>query len=158
MWRGSDKASPVLDPQKNNTIIGWKRNFFYEITKTWAKLGYNMIEYSLPDSTLNNETILFRDYVLCLIKKKKPPQMNHLHSHDNFEELIEGDLFAMLAEDLYHFTPLQPYESIELGVPVAQFEGYPYQEHMRMAEELSNGDQEKALQESAISMILPNSS
>ncbi|CAK9177427.1 unnamed protein product [Ilex paraguariensis] len=134
-WRGSDKASHVLDPQKKNTIIGWKRNFVYEMTKTRAKLGYNMTEYSLPDSTLNSGRVLFKDYVLCRIKKKKPPQTNHSQSQDNFEELIEGDLFAMLAEDHYHYeaAPSLPYEQIALGVPVAQFEGCPYQQHMSMA-------------------------
>ncbi|CAK9177429.1 unnamed protein product [Ilex paraguariensis] len=134
-WRGSDKASPVLDPQKKNTIIGWKRNFVYEITKTRAKLGYNMTEYSLPDTTLNSGRVLFKDYVLCCIKKKKPPQTNHSQSQDNFQELIEGDLFAILAEDHHHYeaAPSLPHESIALGVPVAQFEGYPYQQYVSMA-------------------------
>ncbi|CAK9138125.1 unnamed protein product [Ilex paraguariensis] len=102
-WRGSDKASLVLDPKKKNTIIGWKRNFVYEITNTRAKLGYNMTKYSLPDSTLNSGRVLFKDYVLCRIKKKKPPQTKHSQSQNNFQELIEGDLFAMLAEDHYHY-------------------------------------------------------
>ncbi|CAK9182448.1 unnamed protein product [Ilex paraguariensis] len=134
-WMGSDKASPVLDPQKKNTIIRWKRNFAYEITKTRAKLGYNMTEYSLPASTLNSGRVFFKDYVLCGIKKKKPPQTNHSQSQDNFQELIEGDLFAMLAEDHYHYeaAPLLPYEQIALGVPIPQFEGFPYQQHMSRA-------------------------
>ncbi|CAK9156103.1 unnamed protein product [Ilex paraguariensis] len=135
MWRGSDRASPVLDPQKKNTIIRWKRNFVYEITKTRAKLGYNMTEYSLPDSTLNSGRVSFKDYVLRRIKKKKPPQTNNSQSQDNFQELIEGDLFAMLAEDHYHYeaASLLPYKQIALGVPVVQFEGCPYQQHMSMA-------------------------
>ncbi|CAK9159952.1 unnamed protein product [Ilex paraguariensis] len=71
-WRGSDRASPVLDPQKKNTIIGWKRNFVYEITKTRAKLGYNMTEYSLPDSTLNTGRVLFKDYKIIIIYEAAP--------------------------------------------------------------------------------------
>ncbi|CAK9177426.1 unnamed protein product [Ilex paraguariensis] len=94
-----------------------------------------MTEYSLPDSTLNSGRVLFKDYVLCRIKKKKPPQTNHSQSQDNFQQLIEGDLFAMLAEDHYHYEValLLPYEQIVLGVPVAQFEGCPYQQHMSTA-------------------------
>ncbi|CAK9159950.1 unnamed protein product, partial [Ilex paraguariensis] len=97
------------------------RNFVYKITKTRAKLGYNMIKYSLPDSTLNSRRVLFKDYVLYGINKKKPPETNHLQSQDNFQELIEGELFAMLAEDHYHYeaAPSLPYEQIALGVPVA---------------------------------------
>ncbi|CAK9138126.1 unnamed protein product [Ilex paraguariensis] len=93
-----------------------------------------MTEYSLPDSTLNSGRVLFKDYVLCHIKKKKPPQTNHSQSRDSFQELIEGDLLTMLAEDHYHFEAAlsPPYEQIALGVPVAQFEGYPYQQHMSM--------------------------
>ncbi|CAK9156104.1 unnamed protein product [Ilex paraguariensis] len=119
-WKGSDKASPILDPQKKN------RNFVYEITKTMAKLGYNMTKYSLPDSTLNSGRILFKNYVLCRIKKKKSPQTQSL--------TVTGQL-SRTTKDHFHYeaAPSLPYEQIALGVPVAQFEGYPYQQHMSMA-------------------------
>ena len=58
-WSGVDNKKPVMDG--GNRYIGWKRNFVYVTTKgkdkTKAKAGYNMKEYKLLDSALNNEKV-----------------------------------------------------------------------------------------------------
>lgn len=64
-WKGIDGGHPIFDTQSGGVCkVGEKKNFVF-VNKMKAKLGYNMTEFSLGNSTIKDH------YVICHIKKKK---------------------------------------------------------------------------------------
>ncbi|KAI5670378.1 hypothetical protein M9H77_10742 [Catharanthus roseus] len=103
-WKGVDGGRPIFDTQLGGVCkVGEKKNFVF-VNKMKTKLGYNMTEFSLGNSTIKDH------YVICQIKKqkdKKPRTRSSLPPESpSVVSTSEQDETTVIDQETSKFMPL----------------------------------------------------
>ncbi|GER45393.1 NAC domain containing protein 41 [Striga asiatica] len=90
-WSNKGRKVPIHGDR--GSLLGQKRTFRYESRKGNYSVGeWTLKEYSLPDSKLGQVKPEFKDYVLCLVRRKKDKNKRR-----DSEAAAEADLPYLLS-------------------------------------------------------------
>ncbi|VFQ66625.1 unnamed protein product [Cuscuta campestris] len=67
-WHGTSKVETIFNPERKQSLLGFKRNFTYWGDDEERKGEFVMNEFSLPEGTAKSDR---KDFVVCRLKRKK---------------------------------------------------------------------------------------
>ncbi|CAA0830399.1 Unknown protein [Striga hermonthica] len=92
-WSNKGQKIPIHGDR--GSLLGHKRSFRYESRKGGSVGEWTLKEYSLPDHKLGHVKPEFKDYVLCLLKRRKEKNKKK-NGHDSVPA-VEADLPYLLS-------------------------------------------------------------
>ncbi|VFQ66624.1 unnamed protein product [Cuscuta campestris] len=88
-WHGTSKVETIFNPDRKQSLLGFKRNFTYWRGDDEERKGeFVMNEFSLPEGTAKSDR---KDFVICRLKRKKRGPV-----HDHNADVAEDALRLML--------------------------------------------------------------
>ncbi|VFQ66612.1 unnamed protein product [Cuscuta campestris] len=92
-WHGTSKVETIFNPERKQSLLGFKRNFTYWGGDDEERKGeFVMNEFSLPEGTAKSDR---KDFVICRLKRKKRGPVHH----DNDDAAEDAPRMILLSQE-----------------------------------------------------------